>query len=770
MVNLYASPNGSGNGLSPSTPASLADVKTIARTYCATNNVTVYLRGGTYNLSNPLTFTADDSGGTGFMVLWRNYPDETPILDGGERVTGWTLHDAVKNIWKATTTAAVTRQLWINGERKTRSRHVPTATWTQVGGTGSFRAADTDSIFNGITDVADIAEMEIHSVSGAADYMYDFLTPVSISRASGLITLDTNFSTKILPANGFYNQLAEGDYVIFPAHVSYFENSLMFLNQSTPGQWYHDGVDTIYYVPESGENMASVEAVIPTIEKFIVSSSASPVKNITFSGITFQYSTWTKPSLQGHYWIDQGDIFIDDDNAGAWVYEAGAIVPACIEFEKSEYVNFYQCTIRHTGGAGLKFARGCTYSSAIGNELTDISASGIIIGGFKCYGTENDRTTTTNQTTNISVLNNKIHDIGVQYFGGCGVFVGFGKYIEINDNDIYDCAYSGVSLGYGSFVWTEENDHGFFEDFDIDYSSFNEVAQNNIYNGMLTLQDGAGIYTMLRQPNTTIHDNYIHAMGFESGEALDAKNLMADEGSRYESWTDNVIEVNDYYYNQTWMLLNNVVNNGSDMTITGNYFTDGMRLWNSGAIQTRPGNTAVSGAWPTAAQDIINASGIKQESMGYIDSEGNGIIFGWKPVGSTASISYGTYTLISFEQTDTMWKAVLGGVADNFAQFDLTITGAFSVDSATSQSSEDNITLEVGVGVLQVNDLTSESSIDNISFIGELVPDNMVSQSSIENLSLSSGRIYDSNGQVAKIYDYNGQPVKIYNSLMERIL
>ena len=64
-------------------------------------DVKVYIRGGTYVLDTPLTFTASDSGQNGHNVIWSAYQDEEVIISGGTSITGWTKVDENLNIWKA---------------------------------------------------------------------------------------------------------------------------------------------------------------------------------------------------------------------------------------------------------------------------------------------------------------------------------------------------------------------------------------------------------------------------------------------------------------------------------------------------------------------------------------------------------------------------------------------------------------------------------------------------------------------------------------------
>ena len=54
-----------------------------------TGPVTVYLRGGVYELHEPLVFTPEDSGSPKAPIAYKAYPGEIPILSGGRAITGW---------------------------------------------------------------------------------------------------------------------------------------------------------------------------------------------------------------------------------------------------------------------------------------------------------------------------------------------------------------------------------------------------------------------------------------------------------------------------------------------------------------------------------------------------------------------------------------------------------------------------------------------------------------------------------------------------------
>ena len=50
--------------------------------------VTVFLRGGTYYLPRPLTFTPQDSGTKDYPITYKAYPGEKPIISGGSVIKG----------------------------------------------------------------------------------------------------------------------------------------------------------------------------------------------------------------------------------------------------------------------------------------------------------------------------------------------------------------------------------------------------------------------------------------------------------------------------------------------------------------------------------------------------------------------------------------------------------------------------------------------------------------------------------------------------------
>ncbi|MEN9521019.1 MAG: hypothetical protein RLZZ381_3607, partial [Cyanobacteriota bacterium] len=122
---FYVSPDGNDawTGKQPTAQAGDGAFATIARARDAIRElkqqqggikqpVTVFLRGGTYFLSETLSFTAEDSGGKDSLITYKAYQQEQPVISGGRIIKGWqevTLND--RTVW-TTNIAEVKAKQW----------------------------------------------------------------------------------------------------------------------------------------------------------------------------------------------------------------------------------------------------------------------------------------------------------------------------------------------------------------------------------------------------------------------------------------------------------------------------------------------------------------------------------------------------------------------------------------------------------------------------------------------------------------------------------
>ena len=134
---LYVSPAGSdANAGTMSAPfLTVTKARDVVRTMNSsmTQDLHVYLRGGTYNVATTVSFGIQDSGTNGHRIFYQAYPGETPVLNGATKVTGWTVSSG--NVYKASLSRTTKlRNLYVNDVRAVMT----SKTVTSRGGTGTY--------------------------------------------------------------------------------------------------------------------------------------------------------------------------------------------------------------------------------------------------------------------------------------------------------------------------------------------------------------------------------------------------------------------------------------------------------------------------------------------------------------------------------------------------------------------------------------------------------------------------------------------------------
>jgi hypothetical protein len=91
-----------------------------------TGNIAVFLRGGMYRISEPVTFGPQDSGTERFSITYTSVPGEKPVISGGRVITGWKAGD--QGVWTVEIPEVKSgkwtfRELLVDGRRARRARH-----------------------------------------------------------------------------------------------------------------------------------------------------------------------------------------------------------------------------------------------------------------------------------------------------------------------------------------------------------------------------------------------------------------------------------------------------------------------------------------------------------------------------------------------------------------------------------------------------------------------------------------------------------------------
>ena len=617
---LYASPTGTGTTCSSAQPCSLTDAQAVVRSLndAMSDDIVVQLSDGVYRLSAPLRLTADDSGTNGHSVLWQAAPSARPVISGARAVTGWSVADAGRNIWRATVPTGIdARQLYVDGAIATRAR-------TQVN-RGDFTASSTGMRFtNGalsyLNNLANQNRVEMEGVNSFTDRY----SPVQ-SISGGLITMQQ-------PAwnnNNFgYDTLARP----FRAGPLYLTNAYEFLD--SPGEWYlNPATGVLSYIPLAGQNMSSVSVELPVLQSLVDvgGTYGAPAHHITFSGITFSGTSWLGPSSNQGYVDQQTGAYIagnwswpgfDSCHSGCTQFEAARPnwlqMPAAVQvsaantitFADSQFVNLGQTAIgigndanAHASGVGL----GASNITVTRSEIARSSAGGIVVGGVRADAHHPSDQRMVNR--DITVSDNRIHDLGVEYRGIVSVLNTYVTNATVSHNEVYNMPYSGMSIGYGWGANDAGGNNNYANRGLYNYqpryttattASNNRLIGNYVHDVMQQMNDGGCIYTLSWNPGAQIRENYCLRTNGYFG-------LYFDEGSKYYTATNNV-----FSNTGTWATAN--YGGGENMgnwTVTNNWSTNGStNVTNGDRGNVVSGNvTVTNGNWPAGAQSVMASAG-----------------------------------------------------------------------------------------------------------------------------------------------------------------
>jgi len=502
-------------------------------------DLTVYLQPGTYRLTRPLILDARDSGSGGHSVIYTSTtPSALPVISGGIAVTGWKLLDRGRNLWSAPAPEGLrnARQLYIDGVRATRTRgRLPVAvTRTDAGYTASSdvmarwrNPAGLEFVYTGGNSIW--SEREV-GLGGWTEPR----CPVASIRGTAIVMAQPcwdNSTRRILLGPGQRTANLVG-----PASVgkepAYLENAFELLG--TPGQFYFDtAARTFYYVPRPGEDLAKADVEAPLLDTLLSAegTAAAPVHDIAFRGLQFSYAAWLGASspegfseIQANYtvtgpraWATQGLCKLAPGGDGQCPYGAWTKMPANVRLQYSQRIQFRGDAFLHLGAAGLDLGEGAQSDSVEGCAFTDISGNGVELGGVDKPLAEG-----ADVTHDDAIRNNHIWNIGAEYRGGIGIVTGYAHHVLIEHNQIDHTPYAAISMGWGG--WPDKIKQAG----QANYSQNNVVAHNRIFNFMLVLADGGGIYTQgLTGPSMAM------------GEKVTG-NVVTDQfGSGHAIYTDN---------------------------------------------------------------------------------------------------------------------------------------------------------------------------------------------------------------------------------------
>lgn len=554
QAEFYVSPDGSDSG-----KGTLNDpFKTLTAARNAvrevndnmSGDINIYLRGGEYRITEPVVFGTEDSATNGFFINYCAYEDETPVINGAEKVTGWTKGEG--NLWTASLDRDIKlRNLYVNDKRA----NMGSVTVQSKGGAGEY------SVTAGQADWAWDSGKKSDAIAydpNDIPYITSDFDDLEIINGSTwneniVCTRDVKFdgTSLILYLQQPYGAIAQtpgwgAGFSVTGTHTIY--NSLSFVD--SPGEFYFSKSEKkLYYYPRSGEDMSTADVEAPIADCLIRiegKSTSERVENLSFFGITFENTDYQLTEVAGSHGkatcqAAQSYIAFADSNWHDRKYEMADTLPAMIHVTSSDGISFVGNVVRHSGSDGISMTNDVVNSEIKGNFITDITSSGITIdhpqhvyiGDAAPNNHEKFPVGVEGVCKNIDIAENYLYDISVVHgFGGCAAITTYyGDSVRILHNTVEKTAYNGIHLGWG---WCNFKDSETCRD--------NMICYNRVINCLNRLHDSGGIYTIGQMPGTVINENYVQ--GIPAGSSFQPTyGLHNDEGSAYIEENDNVLEI-----------------------------------------------------------------------------------------------------------------------------------------------------------------------------------------------------------------------------------
>jgi len=598
-VEFYVAPTGSdtnsGTMTHPFQTVSRAQTAVRAVNAGMTGDITVYLRGGRYEISSTLSFTSADSGDKGFHVIYRSYPGESATISGGKQVEGWSPVSG-KAYWTAPVPTAdgfadYFRQLYVNGIRADRARSdwITSVSYFDDPATGNrscdgiaFNAADMKNYSN----ISDLRLMQI-------TYFKIDEFPVT-----GITTNSTNGLVQVALQQPYCQQRYNYGTNFFRATGRWmFIQAIEELDE--PGEWYlNRATQKVYYYPYSYEDMTTAVVYAPVVETLVSltgTSTANKVHDIRFEGLVFEHGNWFFPC---DYIIGgtQSEILfrgVPPTTAGVgYSYE----MPGQILLNNTLRIEFLGNTLRHLGSCGIHPFNGARDTLIQGNVFNDLTGAAVIGGRWQ----QDPAIPNQEICTNTVIADNVIRNIGMDFMAATAVnnLQHYGW--QVIRNDIADTAYMGVhqrnyvgKLPAGGLGGT--------------VVSSNRISMANTA-GRYGSSDCGGIYSFGVWPNSIAQANDVSDVNQPSAISPNVSGLYQDNNSYGWTWKNNVVR--DIFPGMIGCKWVRYDTNDPNVNVAIGNFTDATVNWTMALASNINFATFTPGSPPAAAQAIIKAAGV----------------------------------------------------------------------------------------------------------------------------------------------------------------
>ena len=641
-IHISADGDDAGDGTSAHPFRSLVRAQQAVRAANLSADVVVVLAGGWYRLQEPLRFSAADGGQSGATVTWRATDGAAPVIAGSFAVTGWTLHDAQRQIYVADVPVGIdTRQLWVNERLATPG--VVELDRARV----SFDAEGVlidDPQFDYLAGLPSRQRLEVHSTG----WFTSRISPVRDVVGRKLLMQQPAWDNNTWGYDTLHAPVGAETSHLFLA------NSLSFVRG--PRQFYLDPeAGKLYLRPEPGTDIRAMRVEFPRLQ-YLVSIGGSyerPLRDLAFQGIRFSYTSWMGPSSEDGYADQQSGAFMkgmsparprDAIRSCVWgcrEFETRrnewSQMPAAVQVSAAERVTFDRVVFAHLGQIALGIGNNPD-AHAVGPGLgarsimvqrsvfNDLAGGAILAGGISRDAHHPADPRMANR--DVTIMNNRIETVSQVYHDNSTILSTYVDSVLILHNEISDAPYDGIDIGWGwgvndvggNPVYRDAR-RGYYDhpqNLTYDTPTLHRrarVAYNHIHHIKKLFHDGGAIYNLSASPDTVIAENYIHDIPGRIG-------LYLDEGSRYVTVRNNVVDGAG-----VWLNVNTVgdywpLRVSTNNLAIGNWYSGGRvtGAWEEYYDNRLESNSQVkTGRWPESARRVIENAGI-QKNVGEVTS------------------------------------------------------------------------------------------------------------------------------------------------------
>lgn len=626
---LFVSPEGSDSnaGTIDSPFLTVARAQEEVRKYNQnmSGDILVYLREGTYEITEPMQFGVEDSGSNGYYVVYQNYQDELPMISGGTVLDAkWEEDPERPGVYKTTLDRdSKLRSLYVNGEPAKITEYtvegqgtVGTMTitgeesWAETSGTAwtgiKFKKSDV-AVYENPEDVEITQSKLFNRNTVGIQNIYE-------DESGEYIIFEPQ-----QPFGAIFSTMAWGCNLVGTGSIT-IRNTLE--NLKNPGEFYFDrGEKTLYYYPPKGADINEMEFVIPESEGFMRingESTSERVENIEFSGIQFSYDHYSLEVIDdpendmhaiGYGGVQSLGLYRKFADHGNWHHSWYNIVDtpyASVDVQNARGIVFEGNRFKNiSSSCGVSYTNDVVDSTIQGNAFINVAGNATNIGHPQHVFIGEDAKSDNQRfpvgvegvCKNDQVVYNLVRNVSSEFYQCDAIMAFFVENCDFSHNDVADVPYTTMCVGWGWWNFNGEAESEVPGNRTLTAKN-NRIMFNKLGDSHTKLPgDGGTLYTLGYQPNSIIAYNYIYD---------GPRSIYLDEGTEGFMVHDNVIQDSWDVWLNIWMSNGKIRNN----TIYNNYTTTGSV--NNQWPQSNPiTDTHVETLpWSAPAQNIIDQAGL----------------------------------------------------------------------------------------------------------------------------------------------------------------